>query len=962
MSQAVASTSGVQCSGSQSSNTNVSFDLVQCDKCSRRFKGVRGLKIHVSRAHKSITQSSTQPPNSPPVGDAVWERLGILKQVCPIIKRIPRGARITVATSLSRAIRKVVSDNSYNSWEQLLTFAFQVLYIKKTNKKSSLTNKIKQNCANLSLQPPPINSHVKKAPNPNAILQKVEEKAGNGDLRGAAQLLFSSDVIASDCLDTRLALEDKHPVPSPSLRLPNAPDPSDQHVVTSRDEVFAAVMSFKSGSAGGLDGLSPQHIKDLISGATGDVGRSLLEDITQLANIMLEGAVCPDILDVLYGANLCALKKKDGGIRPIAVGCTWRRIVSKICCRHILPTVTDYFCPVQLGFGSRGGCEAAVHATRTFLDQNGGEVLLKVDVKNAFNSVDRGALLTQIKQITPHVYNYLWQCYSSPSKLLFRNHPINSAVGCQQGDPLGPAIFSLAIHPIISSLFSKLNLWYLDDGTLGGDVNSVLEDLRSLIAKFSTIGLDLNFSKCELYVSNLKSEVEKTNIISKFNSLAPNIKIQNKDTLSLLGAPIFSESIPPLIDSISLKFNSIVERLLNIHPHIAFTIIRFCLFAPRAIYLLRCSPLWKHPNLLLSLDESIQCTLSSVLNCHFDSKSWTQASLPIRFGGLGIRSIKNLSLPAFLSSVHSTLSLTTKIILPSLGGVEVSCLSEARNAWSAICPNCDLPTLPNSQRHWDEPLCKMTFSTLLESAVNDTERARLLAVSEREAGFWLHAIPSPNTGTLLSGSTLTLSVCLRLGIKTNEPHRCLCGTVVDIFGHHGLSCLRSAGRLSRHANLNDVIRRALSTVNVPAVLEPNGLARDDGKRPDGMTLVAWSQGRSLVWDATCVDTLAPSHIRATSVSAGAAASAAEDLKRRKYSSLSLGHIFAPFGVETLGPWGPAARKLFREISVRLIETTGDPRAGAYFGQRLSLVIQRGNAASVLGTLPLGSDLESLFYL
>ncbi|CAH2240819.1 jg13453 [Pararge aegeria aegeria] len=70
--------------------------------------------------------------------------------------------------------------------------------------------------------------------------------------------------------------------------------------------------------------------------------------------------------------------------------------------------------------------------------------------------------------------------------------------------------------------------------------------------------------------------------------------------------------------------------------------------------------------------------------------------------------------------------------------------------------------------------------------------------------------------------------------------------------------------------------------HVPAVLEPIGLARSDGKRPDGMTFIAWRLGRSLVWDATCVDTLAASHIQATSYMVGAAATNAEQAKRRKY--------------------------------------------------------------------------------
>jgi len=38
--------------------------------------------------------------------------------------------------------------------------------------------------------------------------------------------------------------------------------------------------------------------------------------------------------------------------------------------------------------------------------------------------------------------------------------------------------------------------------------------------------------------------------------------------------------------------------------------------------------------------------------------------------------------------------------------------------------------------------------------------------------------------------------------------------------------------------------------------EPNPLSRYDGKRPDGSTVLSWANGRCMVWDFTCPDTLA----------------------------------------------------------------------------------------------------------
>ena len=59
-----------------------------------------------------------------------------------------------------------------------------------------------------------------------------------------------------------------------------------------------------------------------------------------------------------------------------------------------------------------------------------------------------------------------------------------------------------------------------------------------------------------------------------------------------------------------------------------------------------------------------------------------------------------------------------------------------------------------------------------------------------------------------------------------------------------------------------------------------------------------------MWDATCRDTLAPSHLSTAERGSGLVAAEAESQKRKKYSSLAAKYFFVPKACESLGVFGP----------------------------------------------------------
>ena len=103
-------------------------------------------------------------------------------------------------------------------------------------------------------------------------------------------------------------------------------------------------------------------------------------------------------------------------------------------------------------------------------------------------------------------------------------------------------------------------------------------------------------------------------------------------------------------------------------------------------------------------------------------------------------------------------------------------------------------------------------------------------------------------------------------------------------------------------------------------MEPMGVDRG-GKRPDGITVFFFSNGRSLCWDATCTDTYTDTNIYSSAVLVGHAARKAEERKRRKYGALGTRFRFESVAIETEGVYGETTAAFISEIGKCINEAT-----------------------------------------
>ena len=148
------------------------------------------------------------------------------------------------------------------------------------------------------------------------------------------------------------------------------------------------------------------------------------------------------------------------------------------------------------------------------------------------------------------------------------------------------------------------------------------------------------------------------------------------------------------------------------------------------------------------------------------------------------------------------------------------------------------------------------------------------------------------------------------------------------------------------------------------MLEPRGLYRTDGKRPDSVTLNPWAMGKQLVWDVTVLVALAPSSLNQVYLcNPGTTATEPEARKFEKYRELSKnGYIFQPVALEVHGSLGESGELFITRLCKMLCRSHDNQRSSSFLKQRVSKALQIGNAACVLGTVSDRDAFEEIYHI
>jgi hypothetical protein len=232
-------------------------------------------------------------------------------------------------------------------------------------------------------KPAPVHS----AQRTRRIQKNVMMLCRQGRYRRALRLLDRNPLLYLRAPENLQRVRDLHPlatapVVAPDLAgLPDAP-------MLSADAVVAKLQAMDSFSAAGPDLLSARMLKLVLDDAPGSFpGSTGGEILCAVAQMFANGEMPADIMP-LFSSTVLATPKPTGGVRPLAIGMTLRRLISSVVLQRVTSTAREYLAPHQVAVGVKSGCDLVVHEVRSAIDEHGADdayVLVRVDARNAFN-------------------------------------------------------------------------------------------------------------------------------------------------------------------------------------------------------------------------------------------------------------------------------------------------------------------------------------------------------------------------------------------------------------------------------------------------------------------------------------------------------------------------------------------------------------------------------------------------
>jgi hypothetical protein len=636
-------------------------------------------------------------------------------------------------------------------------------------------------------------------------------------------------------------------------------------------------------------------------------------------------------------------------------------------------------------------------------------VMVLLDFSNAFNSVSRKAFRRIVRRVCPWLSPFVELLYSGDSDLLFADTIIRSVTGTQQGDPLGPALFSLVLHYVVLEIERRfpgleMNKWFLDDGTVAGPravVAGVLDYLRS--DEVGELGLLLNCDvhKTTAVYAHADEAVTGSHPVPLAQQLQlpeQNIVRHKNGNFQLLGAPIGDDAhIAQFVDNVAAKHGQLLERAtraFDVYHHRA-VVTRYTTGYCKLVYFMRCAPPSAACGKALAKFQLQLRELWASMGIGANDEEWKQLELPVHLGGAALTNAEHRHHAAYYASYTAAVELDGWT--PNEHALQrvrdAINLAVRPDAASFVVNESDRDTMKIATGGWvqlapGQAVCSqaylsrwLTYSEIARlSGASARTADRLCRLADPYAGAFLNAVPSIDGCLCNDGFVIINQMRLGLDVYTHSGHVCpVCVSrqatlnnkdarngkesaprhpgYVDAGGAHSLKCGYGGDRQARHNRLVRRIGDLATAAGKSTSFEQNVTPGADKNYRAGDLVIRGGarSGKDLVIDVGIVfgGQFDP-NTQATTCNATAAADRYAATKDEKYKTdvEANGDMeFAPITVSHFGVWSGSALSTLKHIARLATANIADPqrasRARYHILTRLSVEIQSENALMVM---------------
>ena len=780
-----------------------------------------------------------------------------------------------------------------------------------------------------------------------------------GKVNAALRLLDKQEALGVAKLDgnTIKKLRELHPeaVPAKAETLQEGEIPYfDPVIFTNIDEDAIAKAAIRTRGAAGPSGVDADAWRRfLISKNYGTTGKELRTAIAKMAQKLCTTEIAlqennKTSLEAYIACRLIPLEKKPSGVRPIGIGEVLRRIIGKAVMSEINQELKESAGSLQLCAGQKSGCEAAAHAMREIYQEAETDAVLLIDASNAFNCLNREAMLHNIRYVCPELATYVINCYKVPSRLFVAGGiEISSSEGTTQGDPSAMPSYAVGILPFLS-LIKPVNqpelmkqVAYADD-LAGG---SKLEILREWWQRTTQYGPAFGYYP----------KPEKSWLVVKEDQLAraeeifqgTNINITTDGQKYLGGFLGTEEAVEKYVKDLVEDWISQLDVLVEIarsEPQAAYTAFTSG-FRHKMTYYIRTIP--NISEILKPFDEKVTKDFIPAITEGHQCTPMERSllSLPVRMGGLGIPIFSDISNIEFNNSVLVTKQLTNNInrqIHEYIIDKEQEKKIEQ--------------TIKKERRERQEKLSEEIRGQLSKEELRANDIAQL-----KGASSWLNALPLEAENYSLNKREFfdALQLRYRWTIK-RLPLNCACKQKFS--PDHAMQCINGGFIHKRHDRIKDAYAKLIDEVAYDVRVEPplepltgetlTGKAanRAEGARLDIAARGFWQDGAMAFFDVRVFNPFAKTHMKSE---LDKAFETAENEKKDEYNErvIKIEHgSFTPLVLSAYGGYSRETERFMSRLITKIAEKRDVPISviANYVRTKLSFILVRSQVMCIRG--------------